>query len=68
LIKQKRFTPKFKKVKDPLKIISQLSELFEKQLKQKQIKLEIDSNLYGSRQAVTKLKDHGIQMEVQLYE
>mmetsp|Transcript_14630 Transcript_14630/g.22677 ORF Transcript_14630/g.22677 Transcript_14630/m.22677 type:complete len:82 (-) Transcript_14630:3554-3799(-) len=68
LIKQKRFIPKFKMVKEPFAIIKRLAGLFDYHLASKKISLVIDENIYGSREAVTKMKTNGIEMDIELYE
>ena len=68
LIKQGKYHPCFSTVKEPFKIIRQFINLFDSNMKQKNLKLEMEDTIYGNIQGVEAVKNQGILIDVKLYE
>jgi len=67
LIKSNKYTPSLTTVKDPFQILKKFVRIFDKHMKQKNIKLSINETINGDIDTVDTFMNKGIKLDINLY-
>ena len=67
-LKQNLFIPKFEVVDHPATIVSKLMLIFEEHIKEKKIKVDLNSEISGPKELINLISLNGLKMDISLYE